>query len=97
MPVNNATFEYLSEEDLEFLSTRSSNAAAIPPDAERVELFNEGRYAAYAHDLGFGWRWALARDDQEIQEGPALSEGSARRSARQAMAFYSRLDSPGSA
>ena len=97
MPINDVMFDQLGEEDLEFLSARSSNASAIPPDAERVELFNEGRYAAYTHDLGFGWRWALVRDGQDIQEGPALSLESARRSARQAMAFYARLDRPSAA
>jgi soluble methane monooxygenase-binding protein MmoD len=95
MPTNDALFDHLDLEGLEFLSARSANV--VPDDAPRTELFQEGRYAAYAHDLGFAWRWAIARDGQEIQEGPALSLDSARLSARQVLAFFVKLDSPSNA
>lgn len=94
MAINDTLFDHLDEAGMEFLSVRSSNRSAIPEDAERVELFQEGRYAAYAHDLGFGWRWAIVRDGAEVQEGPALSLESARHSARHVLAFFAKLDNP---
>lgn len=90
MFIDEAVFEHLDEEVAALLSERSVNA--VPADAERIELFREGRYTAHAHDLGFGWRWALTRDGREIQEGAALSQASALSSARRVLAFYARLD-----
>ncbi len=90
MFIDEALFENLDEDVAALLSERSVNA--VPADAERIELFRDGRYAAYAHDLGFGWRWALTRDGHEIQEGPALSQRSALSSARRVLAFYVRFD-----
>ncbi|BBL76891.1 hypothetical protein [Methylomagnum ishizawai] len=85
-------FDNLDPEALDFLSARS--LSQVPAGTPRTELFQEGRYAAYAQDLGFAWRWAIARDGRDIQEGPALSLESARLSARRVLAFFARLDSP---
>jgi len=88
--IDEAIFEHLDEDVAALLCERSVNA--VPADAERIELFHEGRYAAHAHDLGFGWRWALTRDGREIQEGAALSQASASSSARRVLAFYARIE-----
>lgn len=97
MSLFNTPFDEMGEADLDFLSERGSNAHAVPPGAERVELLQEGRFSAHAHDLGFAWRWAILRDGREIQEGPALSLASAERSARHALSFYVQIDHRGAA
>jgi soluble methane monooxygenase-binding protein MmoD len=83
-------FDHLDEAGMDFLSSRRFHT--MPPEAERIELFQEGRYTAYAYDLDFGWRWVLARDGQDIQEGAALCQEAALRSARQVLAFFTRID-----
>lgn len=90
MFLDDALFDDLDDTAAEFLSGRSTNI--VPSGTERIELFREGRYAAYAQDLGFGWRWAVTRDDLEIQEGSALSQQSANWSARHVLSFFLRID-----
>lgn len=90
MFLDDALFEELDEKAAEFLSARSSHI--VPSGTEKIELFREGRYTAYAQDLGFGWRWAVTRDELEIQEGSALSQQSANWSARHVLSFFLKID-----
>lgn len=85
-------FDHLDVKTLETLSPRRRVVHEMPPHAVRVELFQEGRYAAYAYDLEFGWRWVITRDGEEIQEGSALSRESALRSSRHVLAFFTRIE-----
>jgi len=64
----------------------------MPEGAERVTLHEEGRYVAYAYDLDFMWRWVIARDGEEVQDGPAISLNSARHSAMHVLAFFRQRD-----
>lgn len=64
----------------------------MPADVERVTLLEEGRYAAYAYDLDFMWRWVIVRDGEEVQDGPAVSLSSARHSALHVLAFFRQRD-----
>lgn len=64
----------------------------LPVVAERVTLLEQGRYAAYAYDLDFMWRWVVTRDGEEVQDGPAISLESSRQCARHVMAFFGQRD-----
>ncbi len=64
----------------------------MPDGVERVTLLEGGRYVAYAYDLDFMWRWVIARDGEDVQDGPALSLESARHCVKHVMAFFSQRD-----
>lgn len=64
----------------------------MPEGIQPVLLMQEGRYAAYAYDLDFMWRWVVTRDGEEVQDGPAISLESSRHSARHVMAFFGLRD-----
>lgn len=64
----------------------------LPDGAECVKLLEEGRYAAYAYDLGYMWRWVITRDGEEVQDGPALSLEASRQCATSVMAFFRQRD-----
>ena len=64
----------------------------MPEGTTRVTLLDAGRYVAYAYDLDFMWRWVITRDGEEVQDGPALSQESARECVTRVMAFFSRRD-----
>jgi len=64
----------------------------LPEGVEPVVLWESGRYAAYAFDLDFMWRWVVTRDGEEVQDGPAISLESSRHCARHVLAFYNQRD-----
>lgn len=64
----------------------------MPEGVERVTLLEEGRYAAFAYDLDYMWRWVVTRDGEEVQDGPALSLEASRHSAKHVMAFLGQRD-----
>ncbi|CAL1239005.1 hypothetical protein [Candidatus Methylocalor cossyra] len=92
MIVNDEIFDDLDERGLEYLSSKRRFEHLMPADAERIELFREGRYGAYAYDLEFGWRWVITRDGQEVQEGVALSRTGALSAVRHVLTFYRHID-----
>jgi methane monooxygenase component D len=57
-----------------------------------VEIFQDGRYRAFAEDLEFMWRWRIHRDGDFLQEGCSLSESSSREAVAHVMAFFARRD-----
>jgi soluble methane monooxygenase-binding protein MmoD len=73
--------------------------AAVERDAkskgEPVFLKTMGEYTAYAIDLDYLWRWEIYLEpDQLVQEGAAISLGSATEAVNHVLAYFAVRDSP---
>lgn len=91
-PADSATAEDDDETSDDFFPRNVHENYPMPEGAERVTLLEEGRYAAYAYDLGFMFRWVITRDGKEVQDGPAISLNSARHNAKHVLAFFGQRD-----
>jgi soluble methane monooxygenase-binding protein MmoD len=58
-----------------------------------VEIYREGRYRAFTQDVECMWRWEIHRDEEIVQVGCSLSEGSSREAVAHVISFYQRRDS----
>lgn len=67
----------------------------MPEGSEPVLLLEQGRYAAYAYDLDFMWRWVVTRDGEEVQDGPAISLESSRQCVGHVLAYFCQRDRNG--
>lgn len=59
---------------------------------EQILVHADSRYAAYAMDLEYMWRWEILCDGEFVQEGCSLSEGSAREAVAHVLSYFRRRD-----
>lgn len=82
------------EKNMEELSSAFNDTGLdVRPSDEHLFIKVQGRYTAYAVDLGYLWRWEIYMEqDQLVQDGGSISLTSATEAVNHVLAFFSARD-----
>jgi methane monooxygenase component D len=62
-------------------------------DPQATQIYNAGRFTAYAEDVECMWRWTIYQDQKLVQEGCSLTFDASKRAVNHVLAFFNRTPS----